>query len=430
VAVAGDGVWITDAQGRRYLDAVGSVHVVSVGHGVPEIATAVAEQLGQLSFASTRHFANWPQLELAELIGSMAPPGLSHCFFASGGSEAVELSIQIAHHWQTLRGRPGKTKVIGQRRSFHGGTLAAVSVGGHPGHRKRLAPYLMPSYLAPPTPAEGADPVEFGRALEELILREDPDTVGAFIAEPITGTTSGAVVPPPGWYETVRAVCDAHDMLFIVDEVTTGFGRTGRNFAIQHWSVVPDVLLGSKGLNSGYAPLAAIVVHERLAADLQSGPARLPVRLTFAGNPLACAAGLAVQRYVQQHGLVERCEQMGDYLHSLVAELAESSPYVGTPRGRGLLVGVPLWRDADERVPFARSERVQERVVAAALDHGLVIMGGTGSDDSPDGDHLLLSPPFVISEAECERVVELLAETLADVLGPELASAPGTALAG
>jgi adenosylmethionine-8-amino-7-oxononanoate aminotransferase len=416
VAVGGEGVWIIDAEGNRYLDAVASVHVVSAGHGVGEVAAAVGRQAARLAFASTRHFVNESQFELAELIAALAPDGLNRCFFASGGSEAVDLAVQIAHHWRSLRGQPRKTKLIGQRRSFHGGTLATVSLGGHPGHRRRLAPYLFPFCLAPATLAYGADAGRFACALDELIVREGPDTVCAFVAEPITGTTSGAIVPPPGWWEAVRDVCNRHDVLFIADEVTTGFGRTGRNFAVDHWSAIPDVLIGSKGLASGYAPLAVIVVHDRLADDLQLGPARLPVRLTFAGNPLACAAGLAVQRYIQQDGLIERCRVMGDHLHDLLCELARSSLYLGTPRGEGLLRGLPIWRDAEKRIPFPRSQRIQERVVAAALPRGLVIMGGTGSDESDDGDHLLLSPPFVISDEECQLLVDRLGAALADVL--------------
>jgi adenosylmethionine-8-amino-7-oxononanoate aminotransferase len=215
VAVRGEGVWLFDNEANRYLDAAGSVHVVSIGHGVTEIANAIAAQASRLSFASSRHFANEPQLELAELIASMAPGELNRCYFASGGSEAMELALQAACHWQALRGHPEKTVFIGQWRSYHGGTIGAVSLGGHEAHRRRLARYVLPFPHVSATPAADGDPRSFAAELDELIVRTGPETVCAFVAEPISGTTSGAIVPPPGWYEAVREVCDAHDVLFI-----------------------------------------------------------------------------------------------------------------------------------------------------------------------------------------------------------------------
>jgi adenosylmethionine-8-amino-7-oxononanoate aminotransferase len=416
VAVKGEGVWIIDKDGRRYLDAAGSVHVVSIGHGVVEVAEAIASQASRLAFASTRHFTSDAQLELAELIRELAPDGLRRCFFASGGSEAMELGLQLAYHWQCLHGRPDKHKFIGQHRSYHGGTLATVSLGGHDKHRRRLAPFLLPFPRTDATPATGGDPASFAAKLDELIEREGPGSVCAFVAEPITGTTSGAIVPPAGWYEAIRTVCDRHDVLFIADEVVTGFGRTGLNFGIQHWSATPDLMITSKGISSGYAPLAAIVVHDRLAADIEAGPERLPLRLTYAGNPLACAAGLAVQKYIQREDLIARCRARGEYLRKLLTDLARRLPELGQPRGLGLLLSVPMWEDVDAARPFPRSARMQERIVEAALAQGLILIGGTGSEGSSDGDHLLLSPPFVISEAECRQLVRSLEQAIMTVI--------------
>jgi adenosylmethionine-8-amino-7-oxononanoate aminotransferase len=422
VAVAGRGVWITDAAGRRYLDAAGSVHVVSVGHGVREIAEAITRQAERLAFASGRYFVSEAQLDLAELIGGLAPEPLNHCYFASGGSEAIELALQMAYYWQTLQGKPEKTKFLGQFRSYHGGTIATVSLGGHQTHRDRLAPYLLPFPHVCATPAEHASANSFAEQLNRLILEHGSDTVCAFVAEPVSGTTSGAIVPPPGWWEAVRAVCDAHDVLFIADEVVTGFGRTGRSFGIQHWNATPDIIVGSKSISSGYAPLAVVVVHDHLAEAFHGANRRLPLRLTYAGNPLACATGLAVQQYILRYRLVERCQEMGEYLRALLADLSAEVSVMGLPRGLGLLIGIPIWRDVKSRAPFPRAAQIQERIVMSGLRHGLILVGGTGSDESEDGDHLLLSPPFVISKSECRSLVERLHSTFEHALGEELSN--------
>jgi adenosylmethionine-8-amino-7-oxononanoate aminotransferase len=421
VVVRGDGVWLFDAAGNRYLDAASSVHVVSIGHGVKEIAEAISSQAAKVSFASTRHFANEPQLELAGLIADMAPEGLCRCYFASGGSEAMELALQMACYWQALRGSIDKTTFIGQWRSYHGGTIGTVSLGGHVAHRRRLAYHLLPFPHMSATPADNGDPQHFATKLDELILRVGPDRVCAFVAEPISGTTSGAIVPPPGWYEAIREVCDEHEILFIADEVVTGFGRTGRDFGIQHWTAIPDILVTSKGISSGYAPLAAVIVHNRLADSFQAAPERLPLRLTYAGNPLACAAGLAVQRRVKREHLVDRCRDTGEHLRGLLEELSNRVSIVGTPRGRGLLLGVPIWRDTATQTPFPRETRMYERIVERALGHGLILVGGAGTDAGEDGDHLLISPPFVISHSECEQLVDMLETVVSEILLEESA---------
>jgi adenosylmethionine-8-amino-7-oxononanoate aminotransferase len=327
----------------------------------------------------------------------------------------VEFALQIAHYYQCLKGRPGRHKLIGQLRSYHGATIATVSLGGHPVHRERLRPYLLPFPHLEATPAEGADPERFAASLDRLIRREGPETVCGLMVEPIGGTTSGAIVPPPGWWEAAQEVCRSHEVLLIADEVVTGFGRTGRPFGVQHWGVEPDLMVTSKSISSGYAPLAAVIIHDRIADEVQAAEQRLPLRLTYSGNPVACAAGLAVQRRIQREGLIDRCNRVGTHLGDLLASLAERLPLLGPPRGRGLLLGLPVWKDPAAMLPFGRAERVQERIVAAALRNGLILVGGTGTDRSSDGDHLLLSPPFTISEGECDLLVEGLEAALAEV---------------
>jgi len=408
-------VWIEDVEGNHYLDAAGSVHVVSIGHGVAEVAQAMAAQANTLSFASSRFFVNGPQLELAELVAGLAPDALNGCYFASGGSEAIELALQIAAYYQSQEGMPSRHKFIGQWRSYHGATMATISLGGHYAHRERIGPNLIEFPHLQATPAEGADSAEFASALDALIRQEGPSTVCALVVEPITGTTSGAIVPPPGWWEGAARVCREHGVLLIADEVVTGFGRTGRPFGIQHWDVQPDLMVSSKGISSGYAPLAAIVVHDRIASTVQAADQRLPLRLTYSANPISCAAGLTVQRIVQREGLMQRCAERGDYLMGMLNELSQRCPLIGVPRGKGLLIGLPIWKDAPSMVPFSREENIQGRIVTTALQQGLLIVGGTGSDKSRNGDHVMVSPPFTISGPECDLLVEKLESVLEEV---------------
>ncbi|MDT0402698.1 MULTISPECIES: aminotransferase family protein [Streptomyces] len=424
VARGGEGVYLYDRDGRRFLDAVGGAHVVTIGHGVGEIADAMAAQARKLAYASSRTWVNDPQMELAELIRSRTPEGLGWVYFTSSGSEAAEMAMQLARQYHLERKEPERHKVIGRWHSYHGGTLGAVGMGGHAVHRERLAPYLPPvRHVVAPQCAHCA----FGLSrpscatrcatdLADTIERAGPETVAAFIAEPIGGTTSGAVEPPPGYYETVRSICDAYGILFIADEVVTGFGRTGKDFAIQHWDAAPDMILCSKGLTSGYAPLGAVVVHERVADAIRAGTGNVSLRMTYSGHPVSCAAGLAVQRHIADHGLVERCASAGERLKERLTAMGEASAFVSEVRGRGLLLAVELAAEPDRGVAFPRAERVQERVVAEAFRRGMLLMGGSGTADSPDGDHLLVSPPFVLTEAEGELLVELLEQSITAAL--------------
>jgi adenosylmethionine-8-amino-7-oxononanoate aminotransferase len=420
--VRGEGVWLWDDAGRRYLDAIGGIHVNSIGHGVAEVAEAIARQASQVAYAFNMHFTTDAQVELAERVVELAPPGMARVHFVSGGSEATEVALQVARQYHLARGQPTRWRAIGRWHSYHGSTVGAMSVTGHLGRRRDYAPYLLDfPPIAPPCGAGcrlgRADRAACLACADELavtIEREGPDTIAAFFAEPVVGTTAGALVPPPGYYERIREICDRYDVLFVADEVITGFGRTGRNFGIDHWRTTPDLLTSAKGLSSGYAPIGAVVVHERVAAELARGrPDGYFLGYTFSGNPVSCAAALAVQDYLTRHRLIERCAAVGPRLAARLAALGERFASVGEVRGLGLLLGIELVRDRATRAPFPRAERVQERVVAAALERGLAIVGGTGRGDGADGDHLLVTPPFVISEAECDDLVARLAEALA-----------------
>jgi adenosylmethionine-8-amino-7-oxononanoate aminotransferase len=416
--VSASGIWVTDADGRRYLDA--AFQTLSIGHGVREITDAVTEQLSRLSWASPRLFVTAPALELAEEIVDIAPSGLEHTLVVPGGTEAVEAACQVAAYWQQVRGKPRKVKFIAQVGSFHGGTGFAISLGGYRAHRERMRAYQLPSsamLLASATPAQGADPARFAAELDALITRADPETVCAVVVEPMSATTLGAVVPPPGWHQAIRAVCDRHDVLLIADEVSTGFGRTGEWWGMDHWQTTPDILVAAKNLYGGYIPLGVVVASTRIAGDLNASGASLPVRFTSGGNPISCAAGLAVLRVIKRDGLVARAAQTGKYLQLQLAAVAASSAHAGSPRGLGMLAGLPLWADPESRMPFPREARVMERVVRTAQErHGLLIAGGTGSGDSVDGDHITITPPLNASCAEIDALARKLADTLDDAL--------------
>lgn len=246
---------------------------------------------------------------------------------------------------------------------------------------------------------------ELSRAIEQ----EDPNSIAAFIAEPIIGTTGGAIVPPPGYYEAIRRICDQYDILFIADEVVTGFGRTGLNFGIEHWQAIPDIITSAKGLSSGYAPIGAVIVHKRVWETFERSKRHtISLRLTYSGNPMSCAAALAVQNYVIRHNLIHRCAQMGAYLKNKLQQLAGRNPFIGDVRGLGLLIGVEFVQDRTTRSTFPRSLKFQERVVESALEFGLVLAGGSGTGVRPDGDHIMITPPFVITERQCDELVEKL----------------------
>ncbi len=419
--VRGEGVWLFDDAGRRYLDGIGGIHVNSIGHGVAEVADAIARQARQVAFAFAMHFTTDAQVELAERVVAMAPSGMARVHFVSGGSEATEVALQLARQYHLARGRPTRWRAVGRWHSYHGSSVGAMSVTGHLGRRRDYAPYLLNfPHIPPPCGARcrlgRSDPAACLACADELAItieREGPDTIAAFVAEPVVGTTAGALVPPPGYYERVRAICDRYDVLFVADEVITGFGRTGRTFGIEHWRATPDLITSAKGLASGYAPIGAVVVHERVAAELARGrPDGFFTGYTFSGNPVSCAAALAVQDYLARHRLIERCAAVGERLKAKLAALGERHAAVGEVRGLGLLLGVELVADRGTRAPFPRRERIQEQVVAAALERGLAIVGGTGRGDGPDGDHLLVTPPFVISDAECDELVAVLDDAL------------------
>lgn len=423
-----EGCYLYDAAGNRYLDACAGVHVVSIGHSVKEVIEAMHQQAGKVTFAYGK-FISEPQIQLAEKIATMTPAGLSRVFFVSGGSEATESAMKMARKYHIETGNPSKYKVITRWQSWHGNTVGALSMSGRSPWRQDYVPYLLDfPHISPCYPYrcayckdEGSCQLSCAEELERVIKQEGSDSISAFIAEPILGTSACGVMPPPDYFPMIRDICDRHNVLMIVDEVVTGFGRTGLDFGIQHWDVVPDIMCTGKGLSSGYTPIAATIAHERIYDAIYDTAPSFVHGHTYGGNPLSCATALAVLDYVEEHDLVKRCAEMGDLMLEKLLPLQEL-PIVAEVRGKGLLIGVEFVADKNTRAPFDPSLGITNRIVEGVFDRGVAIMpGAPGLIDGVEGDHIAISPPFTISSEEVVISVDAVISTVRE-LSAELAS--------
>jgi len=412
--VRGEGVWLYDSEGRDYLDACGGAYVANLGHGVGTVAEAVAEQMKKVAYVNGTAFTNEPVEALAAELRTLSPPGLDYAYFLSSGSEAVEAALKLARQHHVESGRPGKHKIIARTPGYHGNTLLALSASAREHYKKMYGPWLVPVHLiGAPYPYRCApdDPAMTGDALEAAIIMEGPDTVAAFIAEPVGGSSTGGSVPPPGYWQRVRQICDRYDVLLIADEVLTGAGRTGRWAAVEHFDVVPDIMTMGKGLSGGYVPLSAVITSARIIDPIARGSGGFKHAQTFSHSPAICAAGLAAVRHIKANHLVARAAAMGEILHRKLAPLAVREG-VGDVRGIGLLAGIELVADKQTRAPFPRSAKVAETLVAAALEVGLVLWSNSGHADGVTGDLVMVAPPFIISEAEIDTLVARLERAL------------------
>lgn len=421
--VSGEGVFVTDDTGRSYLDAVAGIGVVALGYGRDDLVDAYAEQARRLPFAQSMRFENEAAELLAERLAAFAPPGLNWSFFSNGGSEALDSAVKLVRQYWLDRGQPEKWKVIGRRPGFHGNTLMALSVGYHAGRRARYLPYIteLPHLRAPWIyRCEHGDAMDgpycddcSGRALAALIESEGPETVAAFIAEPLIGAAAPAVTPPPGYYQTIREICDRYDVLFISDEVMTGIGRTGRNFGIQHWDVVPDLVLFAKGISAGYAPLAGVLAHDRVIDVIRSGSGRYENTFTWGGNPMACAVGAATLEAMVREEIVDGVAQSEPIFFGQLEGLRRH-PIVGDIRGKGLMAGVEFVQPGT-RDPFPTATGVTAMIDTATRDVGLLVYPCAGIIDGTVGDSILMVPPLVISNAEIGLLVDRLDSAIEQV---------------
>ena len=433
LAAKGEGCWIIDQDGRRFLDAAGQAAVVSIGHGVAEIGRAMAEQSAQISFAHTSQFHTAAAERLAARLLTLAPENFRNggrVYFTSGGSEAMETAIKLARQYHLESGEPGRYKVISRRQSYHGSTLGAMAVSGNVARRAPYAP-LIPEWghIAPcfcyHCPFEKTFPqceVACANDLETFFSIHPPEQAAAFVFEPVVGATLGAAVPPEGYAARIAEICRKHGILLIADEVMTGMGRTGQPFAVQHWGVEPDLILVGKGVASGYAPLGAVLASARVVEAFERGSGAFMHGFTYQAHPVCTAAGNAVFDYLEAHKLFERVEPRGKNLREALTPLL-AHPHLGDVRGLGLLLGVEFVRDKATRHPFPKSDNIAEKIRQAAVAEGVLTYPTQGCVDGQRGDHILLAPPFTISQEECALVARALQSALGKVFTANVFSA-------
>ncbi|MFQ5926672.1 MAG: aspartate aminotransferase family protein [Terriglobia bacterium] len=422
-AVRGEGSYLFDETGKKYLDACGGAAVVTIGHGVPEIIKQIAERALPLPYVHSSQFHTRVGKELASLVASRFPGDPQHVrvYFTSGGSEATETAIKIVRQYWLSRGQPQRYKILSRWHSYHGTTLGALALSGNLRRRKPYEPFLPEMghisacfcYRCPLQLTYPACELACAHELEAAIAKAGKDTVAAFILEPVVGATNGAV-PPEGYLRTISEICHRNNILLLDDEVLTGAGRTGRYFAVEHWNVVPDLILLGKGLSSGYAPLGAVLVAEKVWRTIQTGSGTLEHGFTYQEHPPSLAAGLAVQRYLEEHRLVERARQQGDYCARRVAEL-RTLPCVGDVRGLGLLWSVEFVADRDPRTPFPLERRLVERLFEKLRERGVLVYPMRGTADGVAGEHIMLAPPFIIEKAELDFLVREIREAITQV---------------
>ena len=417
-----DRVYLYDRDGKRYIDAAAGAGNVAIGHGVPEIVDAMKTQAEHVCYVYGRHFTTDSHIELARKVLDWAPEGMAKVFFVSGGSEAAESAIKLARQYHVERGKLSKYKIIGRWGSYHGNTLGALSSSGRAAFQEMYGPLLLDfPHIAPFGPyrcqfcrTDGRCTLACARDLERAIRQEGPESVAGFIGEPIEGPDLGVAIPPPEYFPMIREICDRYDVLLIVDEVLTGFGRTGKPLAIDHWQVVPDMIVCGKGLSSGYVPLGAVVVHERVAAAFAHGSKVIPHGFTHGGNPLACAVGVAVLDYLEKHKLVERSAQLGSRLFEGCRKLASLASVGEVRGGMGLFVGVELVQNKDTREPYPRTQALAQTVVEVGLQNGITLIAGSGGATGLGGDCIVLAPPLVVTPDEVDTIVDLLTATIAE----------------
>jgi adenosylmethionine-8-amino-7-oxononanoate aminotransferase len=425
-----EGIHIYDTAGRRYIDCAGSVFVQNVGHGVGEIVDAIADQARQVAFVNTAHFTSDAERRLTEALIERAPPGFVKAWISTTGSTANETAIKLARQYHLLTGNPQKTRVIARHHSYHGSSLGALSMTGAAHRRRPYEPYLVDfPHIDPPycyrCPFARTYPdcgVVCADELEKAILQIGPQYVSAFMVEPAAGGTLGALVGQPEYLPRIRDICDRYDVLMMVDEVVSGLGRTGKFLAVEHWDVVPDIITLGKGLGGGYVPVAAALAHERVYSAFEEAGSSFVHGETFAGHTTTCAAGAATLDYMTRHGLVERSAAMGAILGERL-EILRSLPMVGDIRGIGLLRGVELVQDKETRKPFPRRLAVAETVVGEAASRGLLLVPGYGGVDGVDGDTVMLSPPFVLTEDDIDEIVEILRDSITAVAAAQAVAA-------
>jgi adenosylmethionine-8-amino-7-oxononanoate aminotransferase len=421
VAVSGSGVEIVDAEGRRYLDASGGAAVSCLGHAHPDVLAAMRRQLDTIAYAHTAFFTTEIAERLADRLIEDAPPGLSHVYLVSGGSEAIEAALKMARQYFVEIGQPQRRHVVARRQSYHGNTLGALAVGGNAWRRTQFEPLLIETHHIDPCYAyrmqrEGESGADYAaraaQALEDKIVEIGPDRVIAFVAETVVGATSGAVPPVGDYFKRIRAICDRYGVLLILDEVMCGMGRTGTLHACEQEGIAPDLMAVAKGLGGGYQPIGAVLLTDRITEAFANGSGAFQHGHTYMGHPVAAAAALAVQDVIRRDGLLANVVGMGARLERGLKERFGQHPFVGDIRGRGLFWALELVSDRVSKRPFDPAAKLYARVKREAMARGLMVYPMGGTIDGVNGDHVLLAPPFIVEGSQVDVIVDRLSAAL------------------
>lgn len=416
-AVSGDGCYLIDADGKRYFDGSGGAAVSCLGHSNARVVQAIKDQVDQLAFAHTGFFTTEPAEELADMLISEAPGDLDRVYFVSGGSEAVEAAIKLARQFHIENGEPQRRHLIARRQSYHGNTLGALAAGGSAWRREQFSPLLIDvSHISPcyeyAERAEDETPEDYGQRaaqdLEDEILRLGPDQVMAFLAEPVVGATLGAVPAVDGYFTRIREICDRYGVLLILDEVMCGMGRTGHLFACDADGIAPDILCIAKGLGAGYQPIGAMLCTSAIYDAIAEGTGFFQHGHTYLGHPVAAAAGRAVLQEMHDHQLVQRVRDVGKTFETALKDRFAQNPHVGDIRGRGLFWGLEFVADRETRTPFDPKNGYAGKLKKAAFNEGLICYPMAGTRDGRHGDHVLLAPPFIMTDSQVEEVTSRL----------------------
>ena len=425
VAVSAQGMLVRDSNGNTYIDASGGAAVSSLGHGHPDILTAMHRQIDRNAYAHTAFFTTDVAEELADRLAAGAPEGLSEVYLVSGGSEAMETALKLARQYFVEKGEPQRSVFVARRQSYHGNTLGALAVGGNEWRRRPFAPLLMTVPRVAPCyeyrdRAEGQSTDDYTKQLLlelDLAFREaGPQSVIAFVAEPVVGATGGAIPPTPGYFAGVRKLCDEYGILFIADEVMCGMGRTGTMYSIEQDGVAPDIVAIAKGLGAGYQPIGAVLAQRALVEVLRKGSGAFLHGHTYIGHPVAAAAALAVQKVIERDDLLAAVRLRGEALRRMLRSAFGDHAHVGDIRGRGLLMALELVQDRSSKQPFDPARKLYAAVKQCAMANGLMVYPMGGTIDGLNGDHILLAPPFIATEADLSEIVSRLSDSIADAL--------------
>ncbi|HSI40051.1 MAG TPA: aspartate aminotransferase family protein [Xanthobacteraceae bacterium] len=431
VAVKGDGCTIVDADGKRYLDACGGAAVSCLGHSRPDIYKAIADQMNALAYVHSGAFSNAAAEELAEFLITRSPQGFGtgRALYLGSGSEAMEAALKLARQYHLENGQPERHRIIARNMAYHGNTLAALAVGGHAQRRKPYQPLLMevgriPACYAYRLQEPGESDEAFGRrmadALEAEIQRLGPETVAAFVFEPVSGATLGTVPPAPGYVRRLREICDRHGVLMIADEVMCGMGRTGTLFALEPEGVHADIVTIAKGLAAGFAPLAAVLASEKVVTALAEGSGTLWNGHTYMSHSAACAGALAVLKAIEAEDLLANVRRQGAHLRQRLIEAFGPNPHIGDIRGRGLFQTIELVADRETKVPFPAGKGLAAKIKTRAQNAGLLVYPAAGCVDGVNGDHVLLAPPYIVTAAQIDEIVAILRQVVEACLAEAL----------